>query len=117
MPLHVCVNIPANRRAEAPLRDALRALETACPAGECWFVTVVNDHHVADPAATVFRAYDSSDRNVPPVEGWLYRKEGGQTGPAKPIYWRSVPFPQGASNELWASEVAEAVRALLRAVG
>jgi len=116
MPLHVCVNIPGNRGAEAPLRAALRALEPECPAGECWFVTVIDDHHIADPGATVFRAYDSPDRNVPPVEGWIFRKEGGQTGPTRPVYWKSVPFLPGASDELWTAEVAKALRALLRAV-
>jgi hypothetical protein len=116
MSLQYAVNIPSRRAVEACLLAALRTLEAECPPGEHWFVAVIEDPHATDPIATVFRAYDSGLRIVPPVEGWTYRGDGGQTGPKRPAYWKPMPYFSRISGEQWVAEVTEKVRALLKAL-
>jgi hypothetical protein len=114
MPLQFAVNIARERAVDAALRVVLKTLEPECPAGEHWFVTVTDGRNAAEPEATVFRAYDSRMRIVPPVEGWAYREDAGRIGLKRPVYSKPVPFLPGVAAEQWAAEVAVEVKALLR---
>jgi hypothetical protein len=114
MPLQVVVNIAKQRPGEGALRVALKKLEPECPPGEHWFVTVIGGPGSGDPVVSVFRAFDSGTRSVPPVEGWVYRLEGGHARLKRPLYWKPVPCFARISSEQWTAEVAEHVRTLLR---